>query len=143
MTGQHPTWVVTRRTAVAHRVRLVTALALLATMPACFSWHPVSPPEARARLDTTWRIRVTEADSMQAVIESPRVEGTALTGYSRETHSNVEIPLDAIRHWELGALNPGKTAAGITGVAIGMYGLFWIVHVFTANKVQHLGPTRH
>jgi hypothetical protein len=99
--------------------RIVTAIVLVAYLPACAHYQPTAQPlsELTAPPDPVQQVRVTLTSGIRIQVTSPRVDSDTLRGtegYSRTSGPPVAIPLAAITKVEM--VQPAKKLS--TGAAI-------------------------
>jgi hypothetical protein len=112
-------------------------VVLAALLAGCYSWHPISLSETRARLGTVEAVRLTAADSDTMVLRNPRLDGNAVTGLSRESGSTVRVPLDAVQSLEVADLNEGRTAIGAITLGLVFYGVAWFLVGMLSSHVDY------
>lgn len=102
----------------AVRLSRLCMVALLFSLPACFSWRPVdlAPP---SRLDRHGSVRVERSDGSYIVVARPRIAGDSIVGRTgRAFRTPTALPLTGVtRVWE-SRFNAKKTA-----VLVGVMGL--------------------
>ena len=101
----------------AVRIARLSVLAILFTLPACYSWRPVNlaPP---ADLGRHASVRVERSDGSRIVFARPRIAGDSIVGRTGQLRTPISLPLTGVtRVWE-SRFSPQKTA-----VLVGFMGL--------------------
>lgn len=101
----------------AVRIVRLSVLAILFTVPACYSWRPVNLA-APADLGRHASVRVERSDGSHIVFAHPRIAGDSIIGRVGPLRTPISLPLTGVTSvWE------SRFSAQRTAVLVGFMGL--------------------
>jgi hypothetical protein len=123
------------------RASSLILLLALAFQAGCYSRHPAAVPRsptdpAAAAIDEAGRVEVTTVTGQRMQLRNPRIEhpyvvGTVMVEMGGE---RVQVHLDSIAEVNVMELDPGRTALGVVGGALGAVAIMALIVALTKDS---------